>query len=63
MAWLERAVREPDWTEPDPDDATLERRFRSIPEFGNRHLRAVCRELPDATLIVTVFFDRKARRP
>jgi hypothetical protein len=37
--WLERTLAAPKLVLPDPDDAAVERRFRRIPEFGNRVLR------------------------
>ena len=36
VEWLERALREPELKQPDPADATLERRYRKIPEHQNR---------------------------
>ena len=62
-AWIERAVRMPDWIVPDPHRQGVERRFRVIPEYGNRVLRAACYETMDEIRILTVFFDRDARRP
>lgn len=62
MEWVERTVREPEWTRPDPRRVGVERRFRSIPEFGNRVLRVVCYETALEIRILTVFFDRTARR-
>jgi hypothetical protein len=41
VEWLERALREPELKQPDPADATLERRYRKIPEHENRVLRVV----------------------
>jgi hypothetical protein len=38
-AWIERAARAPDWAVPDPLRPGVERRFRAIPEHGNRVLR------------------------
>ena len=61
--WIERAVRAPDWTRPDPRRPGVERRFRAIPEFGNRVPRAACFETPLEIRILTVFFDRRARPP
>ena len=63
LGWLEAALSEPERSMPDPDDASAERRFRAIPERGGRILRVVCREGRDTIYIVTVFFDRRARRP
>jgi Domain of unknown function (DUF4258) len=63
LSWIEDAVHNPEWTEPDPQWAGVERGFRAIPEFGNRTLRAACLETPTETRIITAFFDRKAKRP
>jgi hypothetical protein len=62
-SWIERTVREPDWTRPDPRRPGIERRFRAIPEFGNRVLRVACLETEGEIRIVTVFIDRDARKP
>ncbi|MCL4716610.1 MAG: DUF4258 domain-containing protein [Hyphomonadaceae bacterium] len=63
VAWVERTVREPEWTEPDPFDPALERRFRATPERDGRILRVVCSEDDAIINIITVFLDRRARRP
>jgi hypothetical protein len=39
------------------------RRYISVPERDGRFLRVVCRETDTEIAIVTVFFDRKAKRP
>lgn len=62
-AWIERTVREPEWTIADPRRPGVERRFRTIPEYGDRILRVACYEKEAEIRIVTVFFDRDARRP
>src|SRR3954447_14131884 len=36
--WIEAAAREPEWSRPDPRRPGVERRFRSIPEYGGRVL-------------------------
>ena len=65
LTWIERAVWEPAWTEPDPnpDRPDVERRFRAVPEFGGRILRVACLETASEVRILTVFFDRDARGP
>jgi hypothetical protein len=60
--WIERAVREPEWWYPDPQRPSVERRFRAIPEFGGRILRVACIETAEEIRILTVFFDRDARK-
>ncbi|MGH8589601.1 MAG: DUF4258 domain-containing protein [Gammaproteobacteria bacterium] len=39
LEWLERVLHRPGLREPDPDDASLERRYRPITEFDGRVLR------------------------
>ena len=63
LAWIEQTAREPQWSAPDPRRPGVERRFRIIPEFGDRILRVACLESTEEIRIITVFFDRDARRP
>ncbi len=63
FGWVERTAREPEWTEPEPTDPALERRFRAVPERDGRILRVVCGEDDATIVIVTAFLDRRARRP
>jgi hypothetical protein len=58
--WIERTVRQPERSQTVPRRAGVERRFRSIPEFGGRVLRVACFEAE--IRILTVFFDRAARK-
>ena len=60
--WVERTAREPEWTEPDPKDAEVERRSRTIPEFGGRRLRVAVVETPTSIRVISVHFDRRATR-
>jgi uncharacterized DUF497 family protein len=62
MEWIELTARTPEWTEPDPRDLTIERRFRVIGEFGGRILRVACVETTTAIRVISVMFDRSARR-
>jgi hypothetical protein len=39
IEWMERTLAAPQLVLPDPDEATVERRYRKIPEFGGRVLR------------------------
>jgi hypothetical protein len=61
--WIEKTAREPEWFHPDPRRPDVERRFRAIPEFGGRVLRVACLETATEIRILTVFFDRDARKP
>jgi hypothetical protein len=63
LSWIERTVRQPDWSVPDPREAGVERRFRMIPEFGSRTLRVACLETLAEIRILTAFFDRDAKKP
>ncbi|MCF8476359.1 MAG: DUF4258 domain-containing protein [Pseudolabrys sp.] len=62
ISWIEATARNPDWTEPDPRDASIERRFRAINERSGRILRVVCIETETAIRVITATFDRNARR-
>ena len=58
IEWLERTLREPELKQPDPKDATLERRYRKIPEHENRVLRVVVNTTVAPERVVGVYFDR-----
>lgn len=62
-AWIERTVRKPEWSEPEPDDRTVERRFAALPEREDRVLRVACRESTTEIEVITAFLDRRAKRP
>jgi hypothetical protein len=59
--WVEAAVEAPQWWEPDPGDAAVERRFRRIDDAGGRILRVACVETGDEIRVITALFDRNAR--
>jgi Domain of unknown function (DUF4258) len=61
LEWLERVLNEPVLREPDPDDASLERRYRPIPEREGRVLRVVVNATSEPVRVVSVFFDRSMR--
>lgn len=60
--WVEEAARTPDWTEPEPGDDALERRFKAIPQADGRILRVVCAESETTIKVISAMFDRDARR-
>jgi hypothetical protein len=62
IAWIEATVRHPERTAPDPNDAALTRAWRRIAERGGRVLRVVYRQAGGDIVIVSVVFDRGARR-
>jgi len=61
LEWMERTLAEPEWTVPDPQDATVERLYRRIPEYGDRVLRVAVNTAVAPRRIVSVFFDRNAK--
>ena len=63
QAWIERVARKPEWTSPDPLDADVDRRFGAVSEHGGRVLRVACVENATEIRVLTVFFDRRAKRP
>jgi hypothetical protein len=60
--WIEEAIFDPDWIEEDPRDRAVERRFRTIQQFGGRILRVACVETNSSIRVISVMFDRNARR-
>jgi hypothetical protein len=62
LVWIETTVRQPTALMLDPHDPTLIRAWRGIPERGGRVLRVVFRPAGADIVVVTVFFDRGARR-
>ena len=63
MADVERAVYAPDWTEPDPNDPAVERRFLARPSTGRRALRVAVVEEADHIRVLSAHPDRNARPP
>ena len=61
IAWLERALTNPQRTEPDPDDPLLEHRLAAIAERDYRVLRVVCDPRRSPLKIITVHFDRNMK--
>ena len=60
--WIESTARHPLWSEPDPFDAEVERRFGPIEAFGSRILRVAVVETEAHIRVISAFFDRGARR-
>ncbi|MEW6777753.1 MAG: DUF4258 domain-containing protein [Bdellovibrionota bacterium] len=63
LEWVARTVASPAWREADPSDDTLVHALLPIGEFGGRILRVVYNPRTAPWRIVTVHFDRRARRP
>jgi hypothetical protein len=58
MEWIQRTLDAPELSMPDPNDSSVERRFRRIPEFGRRVLRVAVNMTVEPKRVVSVFFDR-----
>ena len=61
LEWMERTLAAPELRLPDPDDATVERRYRRIPEHGGRVLRVAVNITVEPERVASVFFDRKMK--
>lgn len=61
LEWIERTLDAPELIKPDPNDTTVERRFRRIPEFGGRVLRVAVNTTVEPNRVVSVFFDQKMK--
>lgn len=61
IEWLERALQEPILREPDPNDASPDRRYCPITEFNGRVVRVVVNTSVEPVRVVSVFFDRRMR--
>ena len=62
LAWIEATVSSPDFVETDPRHPERTRSYKAIAEFGGRVSRVVHRPEGDDILVITVHFDRGARR-
>ena len=59
--WIWRTLQSPDRVELGADDN--QHYFKAIDEYANRVLRVLVNEHLEPHRIVTVFFDRRQRRP
>jgi len=59
VAWLEKALSAPEWTEKDTIDAHLEHRLARIEAFGGRVLRVIVNTHTEPPRVVTAYFDRR----
>jgi hypothetical protein len=60
---IEKVARSPDWAVADPFTAAAERRFGIADAEDGRILRVVCIETDAEIRVITVSFDRNAKRP
>jgi len=61
LAWIERALSEPDWTHRDPAKAGVVHAFVRVPERNDRVLRVVYNASVHPLRVITVYFDRRVR--
>ena len=59
--WVKRVIAEPDLRTPDPEDAEVERFYKSIPEQGDRVLRVAVNTRFAPWRVLSAFFDRGMR--
>ena len=59
MAWIERALVDPDWTERDPVQPSVMHAFLRIAERNHRVLRVVYNSRVYPVRVITVYFDRR----
>ena len=59
---VESVVRRPTWTEPQPGEPGVERRFGPATDHPDKVLRVVVREDAGEITVVTAFPDRRAKR-
>ncbi|MBI4969236.1 MAG: DUF4258 domain-containing protein [Rhodospirillales bacterium] len=59
--WIERVLRQPEWTEFDPNDPSLRRAYGTITECDDRVLRVVYTANHESPRVITAFFDRNRR--
>jgi len=61
LAWIERAIAEPSWTQPDPAKPGVMHAFARVPERNDRVLRVVYNASVHPLRVITVYFDRRVR--
>jgi hypothetical protein len=61
IKWVEKVLGNPELTEPDHEDLSLEHRFGKIADHGGRVLRVVVNVVQTPIKVVTVCFDRTKR--
>ncbi len=62
LEWIVRAIEAPDRIAPDPRGPGYTRRYRILPEAGERIIRVVCFEDATEIRVLTAFLDRVERR-
>ena len=62
IEWMDRTLSAPECVLPDAEDATVQRYFCCIPEFGGRVLRVAVNTTVEPNRVVSVFFDRTMKR-
>jgi len=60
--WISRALDDPDFEDIDPNNNTLHRVWKRIPEYSNLAMRVVYNPSTKPVKIITVLFDRGYNR-
>jgi hypothetical protein len=58
LDWVKRVLEQPEWIEPDQDDAEVRHALARVQEFGGRVLRVIYRR-QEPLQIVSAYFDRR----
>jgi len=61
--WAERVLTSPGWEELDPSNPGQKRAFAAIAEAGGKILRVVYTVQAGEKRVITLFFDRRAKKP
>lgn len=61
LAWIDRALAEPEWTQADPAKPGVMYAFVRIAERNHRVLRVVYNPRVHPVRVITVYFDRRLR--
>ena len=61
LAWIERALAEPDWVQRDPAKPGVMHAFARVAERDDRVLRVVYNASVHPLRVITVYFDRRVR--
>lgn len=61
-AWVLAIAADPEWIETDPRQPGVVMAFGRVPERGDRVLRVVYADGRNERRVISVFFDRRARK-
>ena len=61
VQWMKRTFFSPEFVLPNPNDPSVEQRFRKIPEFGGSVLRVAVNTIAKPNRVVSEFCDRQTK--